>query len=90
MVGELRARQIRFLHQLFSEIARNCREEYNMSESRLSEYRDGSVSPTDFKATKPEHERALMELADAVGEWAREEMDAHPEPEEPAPAPPAQ
>jgi len=60
-----------------------------MPSDRLDDYEEVGVLATDFKATKPEHERALMELSGAVSEWAAAELDdgeAEPEPErEPAP-----
>lgn len=72
MVGELRARQIVHLHRLFREIASECRDD-GMPAGRLDDYEAVGVLPTDFKATKDDHEAALMELSDAVTEWVLEE-----------------
>jgi hypothetical protein len=54
-----------------------------MPADRLDDYEAVGVVSTDFKATKPQHEAALMELADAVGAWAEAELDdeeADPDP----------
>lgn len=75
MVGELRARHVIHLHRLLREVATHCTEEHDMPEKRLEEYEDIDVIATDFKATKPEHEAAVMELADAVGDWADTQLD---------------
>jgi hypothetical protein len=80
MVGELRARQIVHLHRLFRVIATEFESE-GMSEERLESYREQEVSPNDFKATKTDHEDALMTLSEVVSEWV-EEVE---EPEEDSP-----
>lgn len=41
-----------------------------MDTNRLGEYGRYDVGPADFKATKTEHERALMALSAALAEWA--------------------
>jgi len=74
MVGELRAKQIVHLHRLFRVIAAEF-ESVGMSDERLEAYRSHDVSPNDFKATKVEHEAALMELAEAVGGWAADDLE---------------
>lgn len=75
MVGELRARHVVHLHRLLREVAAHCEEEHDMPPDRLDDYEDVGVLATDFKATKPEHETAVMELADAVGDWAATRLD---------------
>lgn len=74
MVGELRARQIVHLHRLFRVIAADFQSE-GMSEDRLESYRKHEVSPNDFKATKTDHEAALMTLSEAVSEWAERNVE---------------
>jgi len=86
MVGELRAQHVIHLHRLLREVANHFEEEYGMGSDRLDDYEDVGVLATDFKATKPEHEAAVMALGDAVGEWAesrledRDDTDREPRP----------
>jgi len=75
MVGELRAQHVIHLHRLLREIATHFETECGMPSDRLDDYEDVGVLATDFKATKPEHEAAVMELGDAVGEWAESQLE---------------
>lgn len=75
MVGELRASHIIHLHRLLREVANKCEEDHGMSADRLADYEDVGIVSTDFKATKPQHETALMELSEAVSQWAEEQLD---------------
>lgn len=83
MVGELRASQVIHLHRLLSAVRAEFQED-GLGEDRLEQYREHDVAPAEFKATKTEHERALMTLSAALSEWAREQRagvsaDAGPE-----------
>jgi len=83
MVGELRASHVIHLHRLMAAVRAEF-EDDGMDDDRLADYRDHDVVPTDFKATKVEHERALLTLSGALSEWAGERTrtrttDADPE-----------
>lgn len=82
MVGELRARHVIHLHRLLREVARHCEEEYGMDHDRLAAYEDETVAPTDFKANKPDHEEAVMQLAHVVGQWSSQQLDDHALPDD--------
>ncbi len=102
MVGELRASHVIHLHRLMAAVRAEFEDE-GMDGDRLAEYREHEVVPTDFKATKVEHERALLTLSAALSEWAaertheesgrvtesREGADPAPETEDPDRAPEA-
>lgn len=70
MVGELRASHLVHLHRLLREIAAHCEDHHGMATDQLDGYRAVGVLATDFTATKPQHEAALMELSTAVADWA--------------------
>ncbi len=71
MVGELRASHVIHLHRLMAAVRAEF-EEAGLDDDRLADYRAHEVVPTDFKATKVEHERALMTLSATLSEWAAE------------------
>ena len=72
MVGELRASHVIHLHRLMAAVRAEFEDE-GMDEDRLADYREHDVVPTDFKATKVEHERALLTLSATLSEWAAEQ-----------------
>lgn len=74
MVGELRASHVIHLHRLMAAVRAEFRD-HGMDEP-LEEYETHDVAPAEFKATKSEHERALMALSAALAEWAEEQLDA--------------
>jgi len=72
MVGELRASHVIHLHRLMAAVRAEF-EDDGMDDDRLADYREHEVVPTDFKATKVEHERALLTLSTTLSEWATEQ-----------------
>ena len=71
MVGELRASHVIHLHRLLAAIRAEF-EEDGLDDRRLEAYEEHDVAPTEFKATKVEHEQALMALSTTLAEWASE------------------
>ncbi len=78
MVGELRTSHVIHLHRLLAAVRAEF-EADGMDAERLREYEDHGVAPVAFKATKADHERAVLTLAAALADWADEELAADDE-----------
>ena len=73
MVGELRASHVIHLHRLLAAVRAEF-EEDGFGDRCLEGYTNQGVAPADFKATKVEHERALMALSATLAGWASEQV----------------